>query len=317
MPSVSTTGRPRARAPHGEAHRVPARPIDEVRRHLAGRRRSSWPAPPALPIAAHLPRPRSPRPRAQRRHALAHVALAAQRVACRTRPARTRRASPRCSHPGVRQAASHWRRRCRRRTATDPDSPDPPCRACPGAPSAGSGECPCHGRPTAVQRGPHAQQAQQWHQAGQRVHQGLRFLFQGSSPGPYRQVPDTRRPLPTLPACPARTCPTLDFLLRRSMIRPWPATSPSPSESLLPRVLARLAEESGQGPIPGPRLGRRGGPADREAYFALHPARRHAGGHRGERRVGADVVARAGLAVERLNARLGAGTVTALSFRLG
>jgi predicted nucleic acid-binding Zn ribbon protein len=101
------------------------------------------------------------------------------------------------------------------------------------------------------------------------------------------------------------------------MIRPMARNEPKSLESLLPRVLARLAEESGKGSSLAPIWAAAVGPqiAKHTSPYTLQ--------------AGTLVVTVASAAwaqtlsleqasvCERLNARLGAGKVTALSFRLG
>jgi predicted nucleic acid-binding Zn ribbon protein len=101
------------------------------------------------------------------------------------------------------------------------------------------------------------------------------------------------------------------------MIRPMPRHEPKSLESLLPRVLARLAEESGKGQSLAPIWAAAVGPQ----------IAKHTSPYTLQNGTLVVTVASAQWAktlsleqaslCERLNARLGAGTVKALSFRLG
>jgi predicted nucleic acid-binding Zn ribbon protein len=101
------------------------------------------------------------------------------------------------------------------------------------------------------------------------------------------------------------------------MIRAMARHEPKPLESLLPRVLARLAEESGKGSsltpfwaaMVGPQIAKHTSPYTlREGTLVITVASAE-----WARTLSAEQEA----LCERLNARLGAGTVTTLAFRLG
>ncbi len=101
------------------------------------------------------------------------------------------------------------------------------------------------------------------------------------------------------------------------MIRPMARNAPKPLESLLPRVLARLAQESGKGQALAPvwvaavgsQIAKHTLPYTLEGGTLVVTVASAAW---------AQTLAREQAAVcERLNARLGADTVKALSFRLG
>jgi len=101
------------------------------------------------------------------------------------------------------------------------------------------------------------------------------------------------------------------------MIRPMARHEPKSLESLLPRVLARLAQESGKGHSLAPVWAAAVGPqiAKHTSPYTLQ------GGTLVVTVASAEWARTLSLEeaslCERLNARLGAGTVTALSFRLG
>ncbi len=101
------------------------------------------------------------------------------------------------------------------------------------------------------------------------------------------------------------------------MIRPMARQEPKSLESLLPRVLARLAEESGKGHALAPVWAAAVG-----SQIAKHTSPYTLQGGTLVVTVASAEWARTlsleqASLCERLNARLGAGTVTALSFRLG
>ena len=101
------------------------------------------------------------------------------------------------------------------------------------------------------------------------------------------------------------------------MIRPMARREPSSLETLLPRVLARLAQESGkaQGLAPvwaaavGEQISKHTSPYTLEAGTLVVTV--------ASAEWARTLLLEQGPLCERLNARLGAGTVTALSFRLG
>ncbi len=101
------------------------------------------------------------------------------------------------------------------------------------------------------------------------------------------------------------------------MIQPMARNEPKSLESLLPRVLARLAEESGKGHSLAPVWAAAVGPqiAKHTSPYTLQ------GGTLVVTVASAEWARTLSLEeaslCERLNARLGAGTVKALSFRLG
>jgi predicted nucleic acid-binding Zn ribbon protein len=109
----------------------------------------------------------------------------------------------------------------------------------------------------------------------------------------------------------------LDFLPGRSMIRIMARREPKSLESLLPRVLARIAQESGKGqslaPVwaaaVGPQISKHTSPYTlQEGTLVVTVA---------SAEWARALTLEQDSVCERLNARLGAGTVTALSFRLG
>lgn len=101
------------------------------------------------------------------------------------------------------------------------------------------------------------------------------------------------------------------------MIRPMAREQPKSLESLLPRVLARLAEESGKGHALAPVWTAAVGP-----QIAKHTSPYSLQGGTLVVTVASAEWARTlsleqGALCERLNARLGPGAVKTLSFRLG
>jgi len=101
------------------------------------------------------------------------------------------------------------------------------------------------------------------------------------------------------------------------MIRSMARNEPKSLESLLPRVLARLAEESGKGhslaPVwaaaVGPQIAKHTSPYTLQAGTLVVTV--------ASAEWAKTLSLEQASVCERLNARLGAGTVTALSFRLG